>query len=337
MLPATISLNRTRTAHAARIPKLVAMVAAFASLTAGCGGDGAVKRVFGKDPVLSRWERDSILLADGPEILWRVLPDAGGAFVVPIATVGKEGFRPLRLSTRAWRQVDEDFMRAGKTLVPYRSARAERPMRMFRGMWQPGSSPLDSLDCPVVIPMARAITAGGDVRPLPPLATNKQRPVVTGGKTLTQAQIEAALRDVGTLVAPTAGVPAGQLGRYERRVHQVPTGIIGSTTLVVEYNDRSPLPDTLLTYGERPRQLIVVMDEGTYGYRPTLKYSTVGAPRMLPKLEFLDYLDVDNDGVPELFFGLVDKQLSPLFTVAFRFENDAWREIFRFIGNRCDF
>ncbi len=312
------------------------MVAACAALTTGCD-DGAVKRVFGEDPVLSRWERDSTLLADAPEILWRVLPDPGGAHVVPIATVGQEGIRPLRLSARAWRKVDEDFMRAGKTLVPYRAARAERPMRMFRGMWQPGAGPLDSLNCPVVMPMALAIAPGGEVRPLPPLATNKERLAARLGPTLTQAQIESALRDVGTLVAPMAGVAAGQLSRYERRVHQIPTGINGSATLVVEYNDRTPLPETLLAFGERPRQLIVVMDEGTYGFRPTLSYSTVGGPRMLPKLKFLDYLDADNDGVPELFFGLLDKQLAPLFTVVYRFESDAWREVFRFTGNRCDF
>lgn len=336
MLPASISPNLTRAPHVARLAKVVAAVAGCAVLMTGCD-DGAVKRVFGKDPVLSRWARDSIFLADAPEILWRVLPDAGGAYVVPIATLGKEGIRPLRLSARAWRKVDEEFMRAGKTLVPYRAASAERPMRMFRGMWQPGAGPLDSLNCPVVMPMARAITTGGEVRLLPPLATNKERPALSGSVRLTQAQIDNALRDVGTLVAPTAGVPAGQLSRYERRVHQIPTGINGGVTLVVEYNDRAPLPDTLLAFGERPRQLIAVMDEGTYGYRPTLKYSTVGAPRTLPKLEFLDYLDVDGDGVPELFFGLLDRKLSPLFTVAYRFENDVWREIFRFTGNRCDF
>jgi hypothetical protein len=303
----------------------------------GCDEGGPIRRALGGDPAISQWARDSMVLASNPEILFRVVPDAGGALVVPIGTIGAQGVRPLKLSNLGWRKVDANFMLAGKTLTPYGGNRAQPEMRMFRGMWQPGVAVLDSLNCPVVIPMARSLLTGTVDTRLPPFATNGKRPPLKHGPTLDQAEIARALANVGTLVAPAAGVGASQLPRYERRIHQIPSGINGGSSLLVEYNDRTPLPDSVRSFGERPRQLIVILDKGTYGYRPTYTFSTVGSRGTAPRVEFLDYLDVDNDGVPEIFFGLTERELAPLFTTALRFENDAWREVFRFTGNRCDF
>lgn len=312
---------------------------AIAVLTGvGCGSDSAVGRIFSGDPSVSRWTRDSVLLEERPEILFRVLPDGGSALVVPLGTVGAEGLRALKLSERGWRRVDAEYMHAGKTLTAYRSGRQAESIRMFRGMWQPGAAPLDTLNCPVVIPMARAILTGADEgRGFAPLATTGGRPPLAHALTLSPAEIAKALENIGTLVAPSSGIPPGQLARYERRVVQVPTGVNGSSTLLVEYNDPAPLPDSLKPFGERPRQFIVALDRGTYGFRPTYSFSTVGSRETPPRLEFLDYLDVDNDGVPELFFGLRERALAPLYTLVLRYENEAWRELYRTVGNRCDF
>jgi hypothetical protein len=171
---------------------------------------------------------------------------------------------------------------------------------------------------------------------LPPFALSTPRPPLAHGITIDQAGVAKALENVGTLVAPSSGIPPGQLGRYERRVTLVPTGINGGTTLVVEYNDRTPLPDSLKPYGERPRQFIVVLDKAQYGYRPSYTYATVGSAQALPRLQLLVFLDTNNDGVPELFFGLEDTRRAPWFMTMLRFEYDAWREQFRFVGNRCD-
>jgi len=316
----------------------VMAVALAVAAAVGCGPDGAMSRVFSDDPALARWTRDSLLLDGRPEILFRVLPDGGSAFVVPIGTVGADGLQSLKLSERGWRQVDAEYLRAGKTLTAYRNGRKAESIRMFRGMWQPGVGPLDTLNCPVVIPMARAILTGADEgRGFAPLATSGGRPPLAHERSLTSDEIAQALENIGTLVAPSAGIASGQLSRYERRVVQVPTGINGSSTLLVEYNDPAPLPDSLKPIGERPRQFIVALDRGTYGFRQSYAFATVGSRRSPPRLEFLDFLDVDNDGVPELFFGLRERALAPLYTLVLRYENDAWREIFRTIGNRCDF
>jgi hypothetical protein len=304
---------------------------------AGCGREAAVARVFSGDPSASRWTRDSVLLDARPEILFRVLPDVASAFVVPIGTVGAEGLRALKLSDRGWRRVDAEYLHAGKTLTAYRNGREAEPIRMFRGMWQPGAAPLDTLNCPVVIPRAQAVhSSAGETRRFAPFATTGGRPSLAHALTLSPDEISAALENIGTLVSPTVGISATALARYERRVVQVPTGIGGSSTLVVEYNDAAPLADSLDAFDERPRQFIVVMDRGAFSVRPTYTFATTGARRAPPRLELLDYLDVDNDGVPELFFGLRERSLAPLYTLVLGYENEAWREIFRSVGNRCD-
>ncbi len=301
-------------------------------------GRGPFDRLFRKDPVMSAWARDSVVLASNPELLFRVLPDAGGGYVVPMASIGSQGLRALKFTQRGWRKVDAEYLVAGKALTPYRNGAAEQPMRMFRGMWQPGTGPLDTLNCPVVIPIARAmVTSSYNYGSLPPFATSGERPPLKFGPTLDQAAINSALANIGTLVAPSSGIPPGQLSRYERQVHQVPSGVNGSSSLVVEYNDPTPLPDSVKPYGERPRQMIVILDKGMYGYRPGYSFSTLGGRNAAPKLKYLDYLDVDDDGVPEIMFGLMEQQLAPLFTLVLRYENDAWRELFRFTGNRCAF
>lgn len=328
LMPAPVSARHHRPA--------LAVLAAFALALTACADGNPIKQLVDREPTVSRWTGDSLLLATNPEVLFRVLPDPGGALVVPIATVGSQGIRSLKLSARGWRQVDADYMRAGKLLTPYSTNQPRPPIRMFRGMWQPGASPLDSLGCAVVIPMARALATGSASEgTLPPFATNGSRPPLAHQTVLTPAQIAQSLQNIGTLVAPSSGIAAGQLAQYERRVHQIPTGINNSATLVLEYNDLRPLPDSLAAYGERPRQLIVVLDKGTYGPRPTYSFSTVGSPGTPPRLRFLDYMDVDDDGVPELLFGLLETERAPLFTSILRFENDAWRESFRFFGNRC--
>jgi hypothetical protein len=301
-------------------------------------GRGPFDRLFNKDPVVSAWARDSVILASEPEVLFRVLPDAGGAYVVPMASIGPQGLRALKFTQRGWRRLDADYLVAGKSLTLYRNGVAAEPMRMFRGMWQPGTGPIDTLNCPVVVPIARAIVSNaGGFGSIPPFATSGTRPPLKYGPTLDQAAINTALSNIGTLVAPSSGIPPGQLSRYERQVHQIPSGVNGSSSLVVEYNDPTPLPDTLKPYGERPRQMIVILDKGTYGFKPGYSFSTLGGRNAAPKLEYLDFLDVDDDGVPEIMLGLKERQLAPLYTIVLRYENDAWRELFRYTGNRCDF
>lgn len=327
---------RSFRSRCARAVRPVAGLAIALPLLVACG-DGGQPRLFGGDAGPTRWQRDSAFLDTKPTLLFRVVPDGSGAITIPIAAIGAEGIRGLSLSAQAWRRLDREYMEAGKSLAVLRGGRPVDSLRMFRGMWQPGAPPLDSLSCPVVVPVGRAIRTGLDGDRLGAFATNGTRPPLATDRQMSTDEVERALSNVGTLVAPSSGIPPGQLTRYNRRVTQVPTGINGGNTLVVEYNDPTPLPDSIPAFGERPRQFIVVLDRGNFGVKPTFAFSTVGSQRSARKQLFLDYLDVDDDGVPELLFGLEDPGPFVGYTSVLRFQNDAWREAFLFNGNRCSY
>ncbi len=306
---------------------------------AGCADSDFMNKLLGRTANAPRWARDSVLLAGEPEVLFRVLADPGGAFVVPLGTISNQGFRALKLGNEGWRRMDRTYLHSGRTLVTHRNGQPAAQLRMFRGMWEPANRPLDTLrGCAVVIPIARAITAGGAAGELaPPFASNRERPPLPSVPTLSRAEIDEALANIGTLVAPGAGISSSQLPRYTRTVHQVPSGVNDASSIVVEYDDPTPLPDSVRPFGERPRQFIVVLDKGLYGYKPTYTFATLGGNAGVPKLRYLDYMDLDNDGMPELMFGLADPRPSPLFTIVLRSENGVWREIYRNFGGRCDY
>lgn len=327
-------------AHSARRARITLLATCAGAMLLGtaCEDGGALQRMLKKEPTLTRWEGDSLLLETKPELLFRIVPDGGGAFVTPVAMLGAQGVRSLRLGRRGWRRVDAEYLQAGNRFTPYEHGEAGEPVRMFRGMWQPGATPIDSLSCNVVVPMGRAFSTGNTTgEMLPPFGTSGNRPPLKHAMSMSGAELQRALENVGTLIAPSAGIPPGALSRYERRIHQIPAGVNGSPSVLVEYNDPEPLPDTVATFGERPRQLIIVLNKGRFGFRQAFKFSTVGTPGTPPRLRYMDHLDVDDDGVPEILLGLLDQELSPLFTMVLRFENDTWHEVYRFNGNRCQF
>jgi hypothetical protein len=306
-------------------------------VAAGCVPEGSDARLYERDPATARWVRDSLFLDTRPPLLFRLDRQEGTLWVTPIASIGSGGVAALRLSGPAWRRLDAEYLHAGRTLTAFANGAAlAEPLRLFRGMWQPGVAPLDSLPCQPVVPRAQAILPATEADRRPPrFATNVPRPAPRGQR-LPDATVQQLLGRVGLLVAPTVGLSVRDLARYERRVTQVPSGINDGTTVVVEYNDRSPVPRRSPAYAERPRNFIVVFDRGAFDYRPTWTFATSTLPGDQPAMALLDHLDLDADGTPELLLGLRDAGPTDLFTLVLRFEADAWREKLRHAGNRCD-
>ena len=292
----------------------------------------------GGDP---RWTGDSTLLASKADFLFRVRRTKGDVRVVPIATLGAQGFRPLYFSSRGWRAFDVQYLQSGSKLTAYRGGRATGEVAMQRGMWEPPSAPLDTIQgCPSVVPSARAAVGDGIG-----LLTNGAPPPLKPVKPLSAGELQAALATVPTLVAPTSGVSGSMLSKYRRVVHVVNSGTSSSPSIVLVYDDPEQLPDSVAPIAQRPRHLVVVLDRGVYGYRPTFTYSTAGNAHQNspPRYYFIDYIDVDGDGRAELFFGSDDRRIlsalpvPALYTVVLRFENEAWREMLRYDGSPCQF
>jgi hypothetical protein len=277
------------------------------------------------DPV---WQGDSTLLATHPEVLFRVTRDSAGPRIVPLATMGSQGFRLLTLSDRGWRAFDLDYLHSGKPLTPYRDGQALPPVASTRGMWE--GAPLDTIrGCSNILPGAVA-SIPADVE----LFSSGVRPRPTPVAALSAGDLQAALDAIPMLIAPAAGISPSLITRYQRAVHVVQTGSGPRPTLVVEYNDPEVVADSVRPIGQRPRQLIVVLNQGVYGYKPTFTYSTLGNKLSPPRYRYLDHFDVDGDGTSELFFGLAI-QGAPLYTIVLRYDTDAWRELLRNERQRC--
>ncbi len=299
------------------------------SATAGCDRfKAALDRegpvADGGDPV---WQGDSTFLAGKPAILFRVMDGEHGRVVAPIATMGAQGFRPLKLSNRGWKAFDIDYLHEGHTMQAVSDGRATTDIHLKRGMWVSGTQ-LDSIPQCIIGPAGVSDAPTGI-----DLAVVNSRPTTKPASPLSASELQEALSAIPTLIAPSSGVSTSMLPRYKRDVHVLSTGTGPKPTIVVEYNDPEQVSDTLAPIAQRPRQFIVVLDKGLYGFKPTFTFSTLGNAKSNPRMTYLDYVDVDGDGRAELFFKFITRKYYDV-TIALKFEHDQWHESFR-EGTRC--
>lgn len=301
---------------------------ALTLLAAACDTTERVKNALRADQGDPVWQGDSAQLAAHPEVLFRVTRDSTGARVVPLATMGPQGFRLLTLSDRGWRSFDLEYLYAGKSLTPYRGGRALAPVTSTRGMWE--GAPLDTIrGCSIMLPGARTTFPEGIE-----FFTSGKRPPLKPVTPLSAGELQTAIEAIPTLIAPAAGISMSMLPRYQRDVYVAETGNGLRPTIVVVYDDPEVVADSVRQMGARPRHLVVVLDRGVYGYKPTFTYTTLGNKLSPPRYRYLDHIDVDDDGKSELFFGLKITG-APLYTIVLRYEADAWRELLRNERQRC--
>lgn len=274
------------------------------------------------------WQGDSTLLASKPGFVFRVVESEGRRGVAPIATIGPSGFRAVRMGRRGWRAFDISYLHAGNTLSAVREGRAAGDVRMTRGMWESGT-PLDSIvGCTRLIPFGVADVPAGIN-----LVVSGAPPQLKPVPSLSAAELANVTSTIATLIAPSAGISTSMLSRYKRELHVLPTGTSSAPTIVAIYNDPEQVADSVQPIAQRPRQFLVILDKGVYGYRSTFSFSTLGNAQAAPRMTFLDFVDTDADGKGELFFGFLHNGKYDV-TVGYKFENDAWRENFREIV-RC--
>jgi hypothetical protein len=274
------------------------------------------------------WQGDSSLVASRPTVLYRVVRTNGAARIIPIATAGSRGFEPMLMSDRGWRLFDLTYMQSSESVVPVRGGATLANVPIRRGMWE--GAPLDTLQGCNLMPPAALVELPADVQ----LVASGDRLPPSNVSSLGDGELQSALSAIPTLIAPSAGVPPSVIGRYTRTVTVVPAGATRSPTIVVTYDDPEALPDSVPPIAQRPRELIVVLDKGVYGFKPTYVFKTVGNAKDQPRRKFLGAYDADADGKAELFFGLQAPQWV-LVTYALRWEIDAWHETFKYERGRC--
>lgn len=250
------------------------IVLLLAPLLATASGCDRIKEKLYPPQVDNGWKNDSTLLAQAPTVLLRVVRSAEGTRAVPIASVGAKGLRALSLTGRGWRALDVQLLHNGRSFVPYRNGTPLAVTQANRCMWE--GETLDSLPgCRQMIPAA-AVSLPDGVE----LLTSGSTALRGVPAALSDGELQEVLNVVTTLVAPSAGVPLSQMGKYRRTVAVVGTGATRSPTIVVSYDDPQELPDSVTRLAERPRQLILVLDKGAYGYKPSLTLKDVSPTRI---------------------------------------------------------
>ena len=278
------------------------------------------------------WAIDSTLLASKPAVLLRVIRREDRVQVAPIATFGAEGARLMRMGDRGWRAFDLQYLHKGAVVHPTRDGRALAPVSTRRGMWE--GPPLDTIaGCAIQVPFAEVALPDGVE-----LATVGAAPptfgAVNAGAPLSDAALAEVADAVDKLVVPTTGIPLADLPRYRRRAVAIRTTRSGPPTVVMTYDDPVGPGSSEPAVGQRPRQLIVVLDEGIYGYKPAYTFTDISATRADMPRRFLGGMDVNADGTAELFFGLKDP-LYPLVTFVLRRGEDNWSEWWRYEFQPC--
>jgi hypothetical protein len=271
------------------------------------------------------------LLANKPGVVFRLVPFNDSLVrVVPVASIGAQGARNIRMGNRGWRAFDLTYLQSDAPLHAVRRGRTTEGIARHRGYWEP--SPLDSLltGCAAMFPTGFARLSDSQLQ----LASSVPTTPLKYPQELSEGELQKAIDLVPLLIAPTAGISTSQLQRYERRVFQVPSGSGPNPSIVLEFDDPEVPPDSVQPMGERPRHLIVVLDKGVYGYKPSWTYKSLGNRKDKVRLRFLDYVDVNGDGLAELFFG-ARIATAPRFTMMLKFETDVWRESYTFPGGEC--
>ncbi|MEO7359189.1 MAG: hypothetical protein ABI120_02590 [Gemmatimonadaceae bacterium] len=279
----------------------------------------------------SGWTRDSTLVSSKPAVLFRVFRKGSSQYIFPIALLSKSAPSTLRLTTkRGWGLFDINLLFEGNVVTPVQNGAAGAPLKTLRGMWEIPTIPLDTLPgCTgATLPMGLvSVPASTEL-----VVANYKLP--TGMKLLSPGELQDAIRDVPLLVLPTVQISSNQLGEFSRLVRQIPRAG-ADPAILLEYHNESKLTDTSVVGQRRPKHVVIVLEKGVYGYRPSWVYKTTGKANDLPVLRLLDVLDSDMDGRAEIFFQV---KVSPVdsFVLAFREGNDTWTEIWRRSPARCD-
>ena len=302
------------------------------ALAAGCQGmrDRVDSKLYAAADQTG-WARDSTFVSSQPPVLFRVFHKGSSQYIFPIALLSKSPPTTLRLATkRGWGLFDIEFLFEGSTVTPVQNGVAETPIKTLRGMWELPAAPLDTLPgCEgATLPMGLVSVPDG----IELVVANYKLP--TGMRLLSPGELQDAIRDVPLLVLPTVQISGDQLGEFARTVRQIPRAG-AAPAILLEYHNESKQTDTSVVGQRRPKHVVIVLEKGVYGYRPSWIYKTTGKVNDMPILRLLDVMDADMDGRAEIFFHV---KVSPVdsYVMAFREGNDTWTEYWRRPPVRCD-
>jgi hypothetical protein len=262
-----------------------------------------------------------------------VFGERGDARMLPVATLKGGRLQAIRGPAETWRAFDRNYSQAGLRYTLYQDGAAAGTVEIARGMWT-GSKPLYTLPgCTQPTPLARvrvdaSVSTGYTVEFLASNAAlgRRERPRGATAGAAPQA------RTMALAAGARSGIARSTLDSLDFRGVAIHTGATSAATLIGSFVD----PGAGLVEDARgaAAQVFVIADRGTRGYAPTLEHVVRAGSDAAEYVRYVDHLDVDADGIDELFverwrFG----GRTALAVLAYR--SGRWTEVFRARENWC--
>lgn len=290
----TITLVRVTTRLAWIATVLV--VASACDKAHASGRPGAASRSVSSGPQLD--------LRSHPDLLFEVFGDPNDPRMIPIAAIEHNQLQQISLDTTGWRQLDAAYLRSSKSYDIFEDGHAAGTVQIRRGMWQ-GDDPLYALPgCQLLTPMAAVRLKSQDKRPtftveyLASTATLGHERDVTP---MPSAEVERIARAIGSEVAKTVGISQAALDSLDFHAIAFASGNGRWPTIVAGFID--PAAENPVSTQETTTHLILIADRDSAAteYHPTYTHRVQGPLASSSFRRFFDHLDVNSDGVDEIF------------------------------------
>ena len=285
-----------------RVTRRLVWIATILLVATACDKANASGRGAAKAPRIPPGE--ALDLAAHPDLLFEVFGDANDPRMMPIAAIGKNGLKRIVLPPAGWRHLDAAYLRPDKSYALFEDGRATGAVSVRRGMWQ-GDDPLYSLPgCQQLTPLAAVkldAAHHATAFTVEYLAATSPLGHERTEKPMPSAEMERIARAVATDVASPVGISPRALDSLDFHAISFASGTGPWPTIVAAFID--PAAENPASTQATTTHLLVIADRdsGAASYHPTYTHRVQGPLGTATFRRFFDHLDVNGDGVDEIF------------------------------------
>lgn len=274
-------------------------------------------------------------LSGNPTVLFTVFGERTAPRIAPIAIARGRVLEAIRLSPAAWKEFDSVYFSPGKKYSVYRNGTLAGEVEIARGMFDADSGVLYTVPgCRNVIPQAV-----GRLRGTIPLEESVE--LLGSSVVLTQPVDRRALpryaetegRSLANAVAIGAGIGNEDLASLNFHARYLRTGIppLGRT-LLASFVD--PNAGDLGPGAGNTAMILALAEDSSGVMRPSYQHAVSGEARGVESQRVVNYVDLDGDGISELFLEAWKFAGVPSIGVL-SYAEGRWREGFRVALNWC--
>lgn len=243
-------------------------------------------------------------LRSHPDLLFEVFGDANDPRMIPIAAIAHDQLQQIVLDSTGWRELDAEYLRSSKSYSLYEDGRTTGTVQVRRGMWQSDDALYSLPGCQLLTPMAAVRTEGAGPKPtftVEYLASTAALGHQRTAKAMPSAEVERIARSIGVQEAQTVGIKKETLDSLDFRAVAFQSGTGPWPTIVAAFID--PAAENPASTQETTTHLIFIADRDSAAsdYHTTYTHRVQGPLASSSFRRYFDHLDVNGDGVDEIF------------------------------------